>query len=204
MHREAMVGRKGFSLPEVLVCIAILALLAGLLHAAFAPARESAQVVSCLSNLTQISHAIRMYRDDYGGQDPPTALTWSQLGLPAEPRLLMPYLGRNWAIFRCPSEYWGPTGPAPIAKRSPLAPFDRDNPSSYMWQIKPDDYPQSPVLMKFSEKVAKRGEDTPLVIDPHHSGLNYGEPKNLRFIIVRLSGQVHVKVVPRVESTYLW
>jgi prepilin-type N-terminal cleavage/methylation domain-containing protein len=202
MRKQTTTGQNGFTLSEVLVCMAVLALLAGLVHAGLAPVRERAREVHCLNNLSQIAKAIRLYRDDYGGQDPPAALTCSQLGLPAEPRLLLPYLGRSWAVFRCPSEYWGPGGPAPIARRWPLVPWDRRNPISYMWQIHPDDYPQSPVLRQFSEKVAQRQQDTPLVIDPHHGRIFYGEVRNVRFIVLRLSGRVEIRVAPRFKADW--
>jgi prepilin-type N-terminal cleavage/methylation domain-containing protein len=62
--------RPGFTLVEILIVTAIVALLAALLFPAFAKARESARQTSCLSNLHQIGMAVTMYSQDNGGRYP--------------------------------------------------------------------------------------------------------------------------------------
>lgn len=57
---------RGFTLVELLVVVAILALLAGLLLPALARARESAHSSRCVSNLRQLGFATQMYWDDHG------------------------------------------------------------------------------------------------------------------------------------------
>ena len=42
----------------------------GIVWVVMAPAREKARQAVCLSNLTQIGHAFRMYRDDWDGVEP--------------------------------------------------------------------------------------------------------------------------------------
>ncbi len=62
--------RRAFTLVEVLVVIAVIAILAGLLFPSFARAREQARKSSCISNLHQLGIGIAMYRSDYDGINP--------------------------------------------------------------------------------------------------------------------------------------
>jgi prepilin-type N-terminal cleavage/methylation domain-containing protein/prepilin-type processing-associated H-X9-DG protein len=57
--------RRGFTLIEVLVVIAIIAVLAGILFPVFARARDRARAISCLSNCKQVGAALQMYYQDY-------------------------------------------------------------------------------------------------------------------------------------------
>jgi prepilin-type N-terminal cleavage/methylation domain-containing protein len=56
-------SRCGFSLTELLVVLAVSAILASLLFPAFRGVRESAQRMACASNMRQIGLAITMYSD---------------------------------------------------------------------------------------------------------------------------------------------
>lgn len=68
-----MVGRaRGFTLLELLVVIAVIALLVGLLLPALRSARETAQATVCMSNLGQLSKAANLYALDSKDQ------LWSQ------------------------------------------------------------------------------------------------------------------------------
>jgi prepilin-type N-terminal cleavage/methylation domain-containing protein/prepilin-type processing-associated H-X9-DG protein len=57
----------GFTLVELLVVVAILAVLAALLLPALAGAREKSRQGACVSNLRQIGLAARLYMDDHEG-----------------------------------------------------------------------------------------------------------------------------------------
>ncbi len=55
----------GFTLVELLIVIAIIAVLAAILFPVFAQAREKARGAACLSNQRQIGSAVLMYAQDY-------------------------------------------------------------------------------------------------------------------------------------------
>jgi len=91
-HRAA---RRGFTLIEILVVIAIVAVLAAMLFPTLAKARASAQRVSCLSNMRQIGMAIQMYTMGHAERMPgpgPSGREW--------PLSLQPYIGST-QIFSC-------------------------------------------------------------------------------------------------------
>jgi prepilin-type processing-associated H-X9-DG protein/prepilin-type N-terminal cleavage/methylation domain-containing protein len=89
-HREGGVpGWSGFTLVELLVVVAVTALLAGLLLPVVARVQEHARQISCLSRLHQIATAHRLYMDD-----------WDET--------LQPYLCSD-DVWRDPNSSW--TGP---------------------------------------------------------------------------------------------
>jgi prepilin-type N-terminal cleavage/methylation domain-containing protein len=65
-----MLRRQAFTLVELLVSIAIIALLAAILFPVFGSARAAARRTVCISNLRQLSLALQMYRQDYGELPP--------------------------------------------------------------------------------------------------------------------------------------
>jgi prepilin-type N-terminal cleavage/methylation domain-containing protein/prepilin-type processing-associated H-X9-DG protein len=113
--RPARSKRPGFTLLELLIVIAIMAILAAILFPVLAQAREQARTARCLSNARQVGLAMMMYVQDYDevilpwfvptGQAPqlssPDPLArradtkiWSQL--------VQPYL-KNSQVLYCPS-----------------------------------------------------------------------------------------------------
>lgn len=75
--------RRGVTLLELLIVIAIIAVLAAMLFPAFATSRESARKAVCQSNLRQIGLVFALYTSDWDGRFPATG----------DPRL---WMGRHW------------------------------------------------------------------------------------------------------------
>lgn len=92
---------RGFTLIELLVVISIIALLVGILLPALAKARNSAQAVSCGSNLHQAGIGFEAYMQDYDGWIPPAwnGSTWWYTPL-------LPYIpsqGAAYQAIHCPT-----------------------------------------------------------------------------------------------------
>ncbi len=78
--------RTGFTLIELVVVVAIMAILTGLITAAVQRAREAAARAQCASNLKQLVLAVQMHHDEWGAL-PPSRIedcwaTWAVLLLP--------------------------------------------------------------------------------------------------------------------------
>jgi prepilin-type N-terminal cleavage/methylation domain-containing protein/prepilin-type processing-associated H-X9-DG protein len=95
-----METRRGFTLVELLVVVAIIAVLAAILFPVFSRAREKARQAHCMSNVRQLGMAVAMYCQDYEAY--PTHNM-----RPARPDirwydLVQPYV-TNRQVFICPS-----------------------------------------------------------------------------------------------------
>ncbi len=69
-----MKNRKGFTLVEIMIVVAIIALLAAIAVPSFMKARENSQRASCINNLRLIDGAKDQYALDHNNTCP-TALT---------------------------------------------------------------------------------------------------------------------------------
>jgi len=124
-------GAAAFTLVELLIVIALIAILAALLMPALALARSRAQALTCLNNTKQLGVAWQLYATDHEDQLPynlgyvPTAgpaaprtkLNWADGVLDWEVTTsdntntanlteasLGSYVGRNTEVYRCPAD----------------------------------------------------------------------------------------------------
>lgn len=86
-----------FTLIELLIVIAIIAILAAILFPVFGRARENARRSSCQSNLKQIGLAVTQYVQDYDERFMP--LSNAPMRLPIR---LAPYM-KSQQLWKCPS-----------------------------------------------------------------------------------------------------
>ena len=117
LHTYTHTHLHALTLIELVIVCAIIAVLVGIVWVVMAPAREKARQAVCISNLTQIGHAFRMYRDDWDGVEPQKGmqLEYWELGLPdrwSVAEALYPYL-KSEEVFRCPSCFLTPGGCPP-------------------------------------------------------------------------------------------
>lgn len=103
-----MSGRSilnAFTLIELLIVIAIVALLAAILFPVFAQVREKARQTTCASNLHQLGLALKMYADNY--DDTWTASTYpNALGVGSDRYwndAIFSYV-KNRRVYYCPSD----------------------------------------------------------------------------------------------------
>ncbi|MCS7266183.1 MAG: DUF1559 domain-containing protein [Armatimonadetes bacterium] len=58
--------RRGMTLVELLIVIAIIAVIAGLSMSVLIRTRQRAYLATCISNLRQLVQAVHMYESDWG------------------------------------------------------------------------------------------------------------------------------------------
>ncbi len=136
--------RSAFTLVELLIVIAILAVLAAILFPVFARARENARRTSCQSNLKQISLGALQYIQDYDERFPLGVTANGLNNYSTSFDLMQPYL-KSPQIGICPSDGGDPdvnlylTGSRPVSytanARVTTSPFLGEDPPPLLAQI---------------------------------------------------------------------
>jgi len=141
--------QRGYTLVEILVVIAIVAILAAIILPVFAKARGKARQTQCLSNLRQIGAALTMYTDDHDGYYT-RGQFWPWDGSHLWSDAASPYL-KNRDILRCPDQgrdtygygynisYWGagdvPDGMHGVQDAYPVHESWVAEPSETVWVV---------------------------------------------------------------------
>jgi prepilin-type N-terminal cleavage/methylation domain-containing protein len=106
---------KGWSLLELLTVIAIIAILVAILFPVFSRAKEAAKKATCLSNMSQLAKAMRLYSLDYnnylflgqgtnGGRAGSPPLAQGNYGQGYYLKKIMKNYVPDWGIWYCPSD----------------------------------------------------------------------------------------------------
>jgi prepilin-type N-terminal cleavage/methylation domain-containing protein len=112
-----------FTLMELLVTVAVIAILAGLLLPALSGAKRKADSTRCISNLRQLGLALRLYADENEGRLPSAQAFRASpanvaSALPLIQQVLATQVSAVSNVFKCPGDKAGV--------------FERDG-SSYEW-----------------------------------------------------------------------
>src|ERR1043166_8993639 len=101
-----------FTLIELLIVVAIIAILAAILLPVLSKAKQKGYQATCANNLKQIYLAFSLYADDYGSAYPWTLYWFDYLGkngyLGSRDSVYVPDslapTGPRWHILKCPAE----------------------------------------------------------------------------------------------------
>ena len=101
--------KRAFTLIEILVVVAIIALLAAIIFPTFARVRENGRAIACVSNLKQIGMALNMYAEDNNGFHPIAGadISWNAIDPVTKNgpwmQQMQEYL-KSTKVLKCPSD----------------------------------------------------------------------------------------------------
>lgn len=186
--------RSAFTLVELMVVIAIIAILAVTMYAATGPARERARQSYCMGNLHQLGIALSMYRADYAGGD---TGNWPNYGLPPSHYRLAPYV-KSPAVFHCPDV---PSEQKAYIESHARSPYW----TNYDYGIWYPGTVEEAALGRWSAAAQARGDDYPIFDCLDHNFLFSDRPHRTRFILaLRLGGQVTASYAEDGGLTWNW
>lgn len=95
--------RRGLTLIELLIVIALIAVISGLIYTALIEARKRAYLAVCISNLRQLIQAAHMYEQDWGTVPVENIRRTDEGEFGWAQQLLFPYVN-DIKVFICPME----------------------------------------------------------------------------------------------------
>lgn len=98
---------KGFTLIELMIVIAIIAILAAILIPSFIHARDQSKLGACESNLRSLGTSTEMYANDYNGNYPTVSATGAFASLSPTYLRSFPTCPSNYSQY----SYTGTTNP---------------------------------------------------------------------------------------------
>jgi prepilin-type N-terminal cleavage/methylation domain-containing protein len=111
-----MTSKRAFTLTELLVVLAVIAILAALLLPVLSSAKAKAMRTTCMNNLREVNRGLRMYTDDFSDWSPSTPATnrspsmQNMIAFTGFTKLIQPHVGleatstSNDRIFSCPAD----------------------------------------------------------------------------------------------------
>lgn len=109
IYRSVIIATNAFTLIELLIVIAIIAILAAILFPVFATAREKARSAACSSNMKQLGLGMLQYVQDYDECYPSGCATWYnssgqiQSNYEGWAGQIYPYV-KSLSVFVCPDD----------------------------------------------------------------------------------------------------
>lgn len=174
---------RGFTLVEILVCVAIIAVLAALMFPVFSRAKNSAKETDAATNLRQIYMAIELYRSDNPDSIP--------FGTRDEMHLPLVYLTDDWeGIPGAPLSSWfSPCGHHPNFSK-PDNPHRGGNILSQFASVPPG---RDPNISLTYRAIMKHKNDAIILIDANCTSFDvdvYAKDDSLKkYLLVSLGGQ---------------
>lgn len=96
--------RRGMTLVELLIVIAIIVVIAWLAYSVMIQARRRAYLTNCISNLRQLSLAVHAYENDWGMVPLEYYVETPEGAYGCVQQLIYPYV-RDDNVFLCPLDY---------------------------------------------------------------------------------------------------
>ena len=182
---------RAFTLIEILVVIAIIAVLAGLLIPVVAKSRAKAAQARCAAQLHGIGQMLQMYFGENRNTLPKVNMMPSLQpplnSYPSLVQLLAPYHQGVTRVFQCPSDQI--TQPAPDAPPGLETYFAREQ-SSYYWNEEVSIYASRITELKNSDAVPLLQE-----YEPFHGRAGVSGSMNRLYADLHVDGSVPSEVV---------